>query len=399
MTAARSQLRRVIIYTTSLLPYSETFVREQTKALRTWQPILVGQQRVQNGLSLEGLDVQILFYKNIQPLSLWAFKGCRELGLAYPPSVHRLRKINADLVHVHFATAAVDIWPVVRHLDVPMLVTLHGFDVNIHREWWERGRAGWRRRNYPRRLLAMASDPRVRFVAVSKAIKSRALEWGIPEEKIEVRYIGVDVARLKPEADEVTRRPKTILFVGRLVEKKGVEFLIRAFSDVQRIHPDANLIIVGGGPEQDRLKSLRDSLKARIIFTGPLAWEDCVAQMKRARIFCLPSVTALSGDAEGLGQVLLESQALGTPVITSARGGRDEAMIDGVTGLRFAEGDVAALRTALTSLLTDDDKLAKMAAAGPLFVREQFDILKCTADLERLYESVVGAHEDSKSYD
>jgi glycosyltransferase involved in cell wall biosynthesis len=74
-------------------------------------------------------------------------------------------------------------------------------------------------------------------------------------------------------------------------------------------------------------------------------------------------------------------------------------MIDGVTGLRFAEGDVAALRTALTSLLTDDDKLAKMAAAGPLFVREQFDILKCTADLERLYESVVGAHEDSKSYD
>ena len=78
-----------------------------------------------------------------------------------------------------------------------MLVTLHGYDININRGWWEAGYGGPAMRNYPKRLLELASHPRVSFIAVSEAIRRRAISYGIPEEKITVRYIGVDTSKFR----------------------------------------------------------------------------------------------------------------------------------------------------------------------------------------------------------
>jgi glycosyltransferase involved in cell wall biosynthesis len=106
-------------------------------------------------------------------------------------------------------------------------------------------------------------------------------------------------------------------------------------------------------------------------------------------VLCLPSITARNGDAEGFGLVLLEAQACGVPVVTSARGGATDGMINGVTGLAFDEGDVTALTGHLVKLLTDDTMAMAMSRAGPEFVAAKFDLRRCTADLEDLYDSMV----------
>jgi glycosyltransferase involved in cell wall biosynthesis len=88
--------------------------------------------------------------------------------------------------------------------------------------------------------------------------------------------------------------------------------------------------------------------------------------------------------------VLLEAQACGVPVVTSARGGAEEGVIDGKTGFAFAERDVDTLSDRLTRVLTDDDLALSMSEEARAFVRQRFDIRRCTRSLEQLYDEITG---------
>ena len=110
--------------------------------------------------------------------------------------------------------------------------------------------------------------------------------------------------------------------------------------------------------------------------------------MDEARVFCLPSITANNGDAEGFGLVLLEAQACGVPAVTSARGGATEGIKHGATGFSFPERDIQALEAALVRLLTDDSLATSMATQARRHVEENFDIRRCTASLEDLYDRI-----------
>ena len=270
-----------------------------------------------------------------------------------------------------------------------MLVTLHGYDININREWWEAGHGGPALRNYPSRLLELAHHPRVHFIAVSDAIQRRAISYGIPAEKILVQYIGIDLRRFTPGGRPIVERIRRVLFVGRLVEKKGCEYLIRAFSKVQALVPDAQLVIVGDGPLRRTLEDLAGKLGIHADFRGVLSNDEVLKELQLARVFCLPSVTAENGDAEGLPIVLLEAQASGVPVVTSARGGT-EGIRDGLTGFIFPERDLDALAAQLIKLLANDAMATSIGAAGAPFVAEKFNLLSCTAALETSYDQYAG---------
>jgi glycosyltransferase involved in cell wall biosynthesis len=385
----RSQhsMKKVIVFRNDLLPISETFIKEQILALTDWKPVLTGYRIVENGLALEGLDIRLLpgTGGKLQRLYL---RFCQWLGLAHGPSVRTLRKLNADLVHIHFGTDAVDIWPSLRRLKLPVVVTLHGYDINTYPQWWQAGYGGWRRRFYPRRLLKLAQDPNVRFIAVSGAMRARAIEYGIPAYKIAVRYIGIDAHLFQPELPSIVQRPNRILFVGRLVEKKGVPYLIRAFARLRDQVPDAELTIVGDGPMRSELEMLSAELDVPTVFSGALSDVAVRNEMKLARILCLPSIRAVNGDAEGFGMVLLEAQAAGIPVVTSAFGGAQEGISDRVTGFGFTERDEVALCNYLRLLLSDSTILKSMSDAAPEFVRLNFDLGKLTKKLETYYDNV-----------
>lgn len=378
----------VLVYRNALLPFSETFIKEQVLACRRWRGVLIGKH-VLRGLSLDGLDVRMLWPVRSHALSRAWWKISRVFDTAPSPVVAMLRRETPRLLHVHFGLDAIDAWPLARALAVPMLVTLHGYDICIDREWWEAGHWGRRFRRYPQRFLALAASPHVHFVAVSQAIRRRAIAFGIPDEKISVRYIGVDTRRFVPRGRPIAERERRVLFVGRLVEKKGCEHLIRAMAIVQASVPDARLVVAGDGPRGDDLRRLAATLRVDADFHGALSSHQVQNELALARALCLPSVTAANGDAEGFGLVLLEAQASGVPVVTSAQGGREEGVREGVTGFTFAECDHDRLAFHLMRILTEDNISTSMAAAGPQFVAESFDLARCTEALEMLYDVIA----------
>jgi glycosyltransferase involved in cell wall biosynthesis len=307
-----------------------------------------------------------------------------------PTHIRRaLEAKGASLIHAHFGTDALDAWPLARTLNLPMLVTLHGYDINIYREWWEAGNAGIGMRSYPRRLLQLAKQPHVGFIAVSEAVRRRAIEFGIPDEKIVVRYIGINSTKFTPGAVPITQRAPRVLFVGRLVEKKGCRYLIEAMAEVQIAVPAARLIVVGDGPLREDLEQLAQKRGIQADFRGALSNVEVKSELDAARVFCLPSVTAASGDAEGLPISILEAQASGVPVVTSARGGVGEAVRDGVTGFVFPEHDVSALVSKLTTILTHDAVANEMAIACARFIAKSFDIGLLTTQLETSYDEAA----------
>ena len=386
-------MKRIMVFRSSLLAASETFIKQQVISLSSWDAMLVGNRRLPLGLAIDDINFSIItdhFDTFWQKLKWRLFRQFQ-----WPKSQQYLdiAAYKPALVHVHFGTDAVVAWPWIKHLNVPMLVTLHGFDINTRPEWWKSGEGGKSRKAYPSQLKALAEQKNVSFVAVSQAIRQQAiLAYGIPEQKISVLHIGVDHQKFSLGKTPIHKRPLRVLFVGRLVEKKAAGVLIEAMAQVQQQLPQAELSIVGDGPQREELQQLADKLKVQVNFLGEMESDDVKAQLHQARIFCLPSITASNGDAEGLPIVLLEAQACGLPVITSARGGRDEGIADGVTGFSFNEGDVNALSTHILNLLQDDQLAQKMSEAGPEFIAENFRLNDCTAKLEAHYDQQVAAN-------
>jgi glycosyltransferase involved in cell wall biosynthesis len=383
--SASPTAKTVLIYKSTLLPWSETFIKDQILALKGWRGVLVGERHLAQ-LSLDGLDVCLLRPDKLRLIDRAARKFTRLIGAVPRLTVKRLCEKRASLLHVHFGTDAVCAWPIARALNLPMLVTLHGFDINVDREWWEAGHGGHAMRNYPARLLKLARQPGVSFIAVSEAIRRRAVSYGIPANKTAVQYIGVDTSTFTANGRPILEREPRVLFVGRLIEKKGCEYLIRAFAPVQRAVPEARLVIVGDGPLRESLQRLALEFDVRAEFCGVLSAAEVREQLNLARVFCLPSVQAANGDAEGFGLVILEAQASGVPVVTSALGGSTEGISEGVTGYSFVPRDVHTLTTRLIRLLTDDAVAAAFAEAGPRFVAQNFDLFQRTEELEAAYD-------------
>ena len=171
-----------------------------------------------------------------------------------------------------------------------------------------------------------------------------------------------------------------------MVEKKAPLLMVRTFAEVRKRLPDAELVMIGEGPLLNDAKELAGALTVPVEFLGARNPEEVLAELHQARVFCLPSVTASNGDAEGFGIVLLEAQACGVPVVTSARGGATEGIIDGRTGYRFPEGDEGELANLLYRALADERANAAMGAEASEFVRRSFDIRVCTRKLEEIYD-------------
>jgi glycosyltransferase involved in cell wall biosynthesis len=386
--------KRVAIYCADLLPISQTFVRDQACFLGDWQPVLVGRREVEPSLQTPGIP------RAIVPEAQGRIAGALRYWTGRPDArmVQKLKALQVDLVHAHFGPNATEIWPSVKAAGLPMVVTLHGYDVNIERAWWEAGHGGLQARAYPRRLLRMARDPAVRFIAVSQAIKRRAIAYGIPEEKVSAAYIGVDTQRFRPGGVPLERRRKRTLFVGRMVEKKAPLLMVRIFAELRNTVPDAELVMIGDGPLLAAARQLAQDMAVPIAFPGACTSEEVLAHMHEARVLCLPSTMAPNGDAEGFGQVLLEAQACGVPVVTSARGGASEGLVGGETGFACEEGSIGEFVAALRRMLTDDAASARASSAASRFASSVFDVRNCSKQLELEYDRMrAGALLDGDS--
>lgn len=185
-------------------------------------------------------------------------------------------------------------------------------------------------------------------------------------------------------------RPIELLFVGRLVERKGVEVLVRALPEVRRNRP-ARLSIVGSGEREERIREVarRAGVAEHVRFLGRVSEEELARAYASCDLFVLPAVVDRKGDTEGLGVVLLEALRFGRPVIASRLGGIPDIVVDGETGWLVPAGDPEALAAAILEAAGDPEEARRRAARGRERAERRFGLGRVTEDLIACYEGAA----------
>ena len=288
------------------------------------------------------------------------------------------------LIHAHFGIDGTLVLPLKRWLNVPMLVTYHGLEELITDEFARRSYLT--HRLYLRRREALKREVQM-FISVSNYSKENLLKQGFPENKIIVHYIGIDTDAFV--LDPTLPREPIVLFVGRLVEKKGCEYLIRAMSRVQAVRPDVELVVIGDGVLRPSLELLAKENLQRYRFIGVQPPESVRVWMNRSKVFSVPSIVAKSGDAEGFGMVFAEAQAMGLPVVSFATGAIPEAVAHGEVGFLAAERNWEELAKHILLLFQEDTLWHRFSEFGPRRVQALFNLKNQTSKLEEIYEQVL----------
>jgi glycosyltransferase involved in cell wall biosynthesis len=370
-----TELPRVLIFRSALLPISETFIREQAEALRRFEPVYAGLKQVPSGLPSSGPAILLTSPgENFSALRTMAYR-LTGYGASFKSSIE---KLAPTLVHAHFAVDGADALPIVNHFKIPLVVTLHGYDVTSDDASLRKSPAGI---NYLRRRRELWERAHF-FLCVSEFMRDRALEAGFPEEKLRVHYTGVNCNYF---SRSVAPRDGSVLFAGRLVQKKGCQYLLAAMAEVRRILPNTALTVIGDGPLRAGLEAQARELNLPVRFLGARPLSEVRACMSQASLFCVPSVRADNGDSEGFGMVFAEAQALGTPVVSFRHGGIPEAVEDEQTGLLVPERDTHALAAAITRLLRDERLWNQFSVRGSERIPEIYSLEQQTRKLEDIY--------------
>jgi len=371
--------QRVIFFTGLLLPASETFIRAQGEALSTFTPFYVGSRQVQ-GLTLPGDRTYTVNQGNIPGLAAEAaFKLT-----GYAPALYKkIQQLEPTLIHAHFGVNGTLALPLAKRLNLPLITTFYGLDSTLEKtlSW-----SSLTHHVYFQRQTALKREVHL-FIAVSEFIRQKLISQGFSADKVITHYYGVDTRFFHPEPNASHRKP-IVLFIGRLVEKKGCEYLIKAMANVQVDYPDVKLIIIGDGPLRPHLESLAKQLQLNHRFIGVQPPDICRQWMQTSKIMVVPSVTATDGDSEGLPTVLLEAQATGLPVVASTHAGIPEAITHGKNGFLTNERDWQSIASCISALLRSPNLRQYVSCQALEGVKTHFDLYRQTKGLEKLYQTV-----------
>jgi glycosyltransferase involved in cell wall biosynthesis len=211
-----------------------------------------------------------------------------------------------------------------------------------------------------------------------------------------VHYAGLDCKAFTPELPVAEKDPELVLFVGRLIEYKGCDYLLRAMQIVQQRRPAAHLVVIGDGTARGDLEQLAKSLGIKCKFLGEMKSPGIRGWLEKARVFCGPSVTLEDGQSEAFGVVFLEAQSMGVPVVSFRHGGIPETMREGVTGLLADERDVQGLADHLLRYLSDEPFWKTSRLQGMQWVRSNFDNAGQVAKLEDIYRRTISGFQSQE---
>jgi phosphatidyl-myo-inositol dimannoside synthase len=266
-----------------------------------------------------------------------------------------------------------------------VLASTHGHEV------------GWSMLPGARSVLRRIGEDSDVVTYVSRYTRGRFASAFGPKAGLEHLPPGVDTDRFRPDPASRTamrtryglgERP-TVVCLSRLVPRKGQDMLIRALPSIRQRVDRAALVIAGGGPYLDTLRGLAEQFGVtdHVTFTGGVPSADLPAYHAMADVFAMPCRTRGAGlDVEGLGIVFLEASATGVPVIAGSSGGAPETVRHNKTGMVVDGRSVDQIADAVSGLLADPDRAAKMGAAGRDWVTAHWrwdDLAGRLADLIR----------------
>ncbi len=296
------------------------------------------------------------------------------------------RKEKPDLIHAHWIlpqgfTAAI----ISKFLGIPVVVTAHAGDVfPLDKPLF--------------RFLSRFSINSAAAVTVNSSYTKAAVEK-IAHKPASVIPMGVDLKLFSSStasAAAVVRKKysvkgKMVLFVGRLAEKKGVTYLISAMAAVAGQFPNSKLVIVGDGPERAalQLQVSQLGLSGSVVFAGSIPNHQLPSYYRAADVFVLPSIVDSRGDTEGLGVVLLEAIAAGTPVVASNVGGIPDVILDKKTGLLAPQKDSGELASAVVALLRSKPLSGKLAAAAKKHIATNYSWQKIAGKFKDVFSAAL----------
>jgi glycosyltransferase involved in cell wall biosynthesis len=279
-----------------------------------------------------------------------------------------LRELRPALVYAHWFTPQAIVASWATRSRTPFVFTTHASDVDV-----------WHRIPILGARMVRRATSRAKAVTAVSSRSMAKLTAFFPDGLTVPAHIipmGVDVGsgpaserRSSARATLDLGTERTYLFMGRLVEKKGVEFLLDALAGPGDELGEWRLLIAGDGPLREPLEAhaTRLGIRDRVVFTGFVSGGQKAALFAAADVFVVPSVISADGDAEGLPVALLEGLAAGLPCVATYESGADDILTDGVDGLLCEQRDPAALRARLDSLATlTPAARAALAARGRL---------------------------------
>lgn len=290
------------------------------------------------------------------------------------------RRGGYDVLHAHFGPVGNAVWYLSELWRAPLVVSFHGFDFTT-----------WPRQHRPGAYGRLFDAARL-VTGNSRYSRDRLRELGCPGAKLRQINYAVDLADVPFRAREVRPgEPVRLLSIARLVEKKGLEYAIRAVGEVRRRHPDVQYDIIGDGPLQQRLGALAAGLglEQSVTFHGACDGAYVQHMLDRAHLFVLSSVTAADGDQEGTPVSLLEAQAAGLPVLSTRHSGIPEIVRDGETGYLLPERDVAGLAERIAYLVEHPECWAALGRRGRANVEARHDRRTLGGELLGLYRQAA----------
>ncbi|MCX9083029.1 MAG: glycosyltransferase [Candidatus Methanoperedens sp.] len=286
-----------------------------------------------------------------------------------------IHKNRIELIHAHFASMGNVSRRLSKILGLPYTLTAHAFDIYMYPDV-----------DNLREVMENAHS----VVTISDYNKNHLQgKIGIMN-RIDVIRCGIDINRFSPRRRSMVNDGIKLLTVTRLVEKKGLEYLIRAIPIVIKEIPDCNLTIVGTGPLNDQLHQLVHDLKLEgyLQFKGDQSDLELMHYYENAEMFILPCIIAQNGDRDGIPVAIMEAMAMELPVISTMVSGIPELVEDGISGILVSQKDEKAIADAIIKLHKDRKLRLEMGAKGRQIIENKYNIVSESEKLIKIFNKM-----------
>ncbi|MFQ3544391.1 glycosyltransferase [Halobacillus rhizosphaerae] len=229
------------------------------------------------------------------------------------------------------------------------------------------------------------------FTPISEYWKNRLIELGCNEDKINVHRMGVDLKRFTFSVKKYSSNDISIISVARLVEKKGIEYSIKAISILINKGININYTIVGDGPLRPYLQQLIDDLGIGnyVKIAGWRQQTELIELLTESHLLMVPSVTSRNGDMEGIPVVIMESMAMGLPVLSTYHSGIPEIIEDNKTGFLVGERNILSISEKLTYIIDSPDIVVDVAKNARKKVERNYNIDIQNSNLEKIFKGII----------
>lgn len=370
----------VLFYNGGFFRRSETFIYRQ--AINPFiRPFLLTKRYYKSTELPTGEFTKFKFRQSI--MDRINFKWLKKGGYYGDKSINKMKRLlqdqPLDLIHAQFGGNGVRILPVAKQLNIPLIVSFHGFDASK-----KLSNASYR--NGLKDVFDYASA-----IVVCNTGMADVLPLS-EDHRSKVRWVpyGIDVEQFSSNTSSAPLNSFNILHVGRLVEKKGVPDLIRAFAEATKEVDQMTLNIVGDGREESECRALvkEYNLGSKVIFHGWKSPHEVKEMIQQCDVFALNSRIASNGDSEGLPNGVLEAMAMGRTVLSTRHAGIPLAIENEVSGILVDERDTRSLAQQMVRLYQNKELRESMGKAARVKVENQFTMERMHQNLRDIYYEV-----------